>query len=314
MKTSLFSSRLARDSFSRNHLVFRFFGLCKDDGWCDPMRTRATSNLGAPGSRVASHSGYHGRGSRSRRVSRPRGRDDGMGRHPASFVGLLPRPRCTSPTRTSRARSRHPTVAHIDEQTADALEEMDDEFADDAFLERYRRERIAELKARAAPPLRRRRPHHPRRLHLRGDRPVGGPPRRRPPPSSRVPRLRARLPRRRRARAQNPFCKFTSIPGGECIWIPRLQLMPTLLVYRHRDVARTFVGLDAFGAGRPRKASDWHSASADRVSRSRRARRGGRRRHRGGGGGQAEVRGGGCGEDDRGRQRTQRAVEAKDCR
>ena len=44
------------------------------------------------------------------------------------------------------------TVAHIDEQTADALEEMDDEFADDAFLERYRRERIAELKARAAIP------------------------------------------------------------------------------------------------------------------------------------------------------------------
>lgn len=49
---------------------------------------------------------------------------------------------------------------------------------------------------------------------------------------------------------KNPFTKFVKILGGECIPGYPDRNMPTLLVYRHRDVARTFVGLDAFGGAR----------------------------------------------------------------
>ena len=49
---------------------------------------------------------------------------------------------------------------------------------------------------------------------------------------------------------KHPFTKFVSILGEECIPGYPERNMPTLIVYRHRDVARTYVGLDVFGGAR----------------------------------------------------------------
>ena len=160
-----------------------------------------------------------------------------MGRHPASFA-TSPAPEVHKPDAYIPARDPDTrTVAHIDEQTADALEEMDDEFADDAFLELSPRAHRRAQGARRHPPLRRRRPDHPRRLHLRGDRPVGGPPRRRPP-SSRVPSTASSSPSPSTSSRKNPSASSPPSRVASASGYPASN-MPTLLVYRHRDVART---------------------------------------------------------------------------
>lgn len=217
------------------------------------VRARASSNLGAPGSRVASRA----RGTMGEDLGHvvyrgPEGETTEWDDIQRRLGNLPPAPEVHKPDAYVPASDPDTrTVAHIDEQTADALEEMDDEFADDAFLERYRRERIAELKARAAiprfgavVPITRdaftsevtdpSADHHVVvLLHRPGC-----------PDCELVSLAVDELARK------NPFCKFTSIPGGECIPGYPASNMPTLLVYRHRDVARTFVGLDAFGGRR----------------------------------------------------------------
>ena len=132
--------------------------------------------------------------------------------------------------------------------SADALVAMEDDFADDGFLEAYRLRRMAELRARSAVPrfgaivpvtrasftrevtdassdhhvvVFLHRPNCPdcERLDLA---------------------LRDLAPR-------FPLVKFTSALAGECIPGYPDRNVPTLVLYRGRDAKRSFVGLDAFG-------------------------------------------------------------------
>jgi len=53
---------------------------------------------------------------------------------------------------TRAAAARGAGQGHLSERSSKELEELQDEFADDAFLEEYRRERLQELKDAAAVP------------------------------------------------------------------------------------------------------------------------------------------------------------------
>ena len=142
-------------------------------------------------------------------------------------------------------------VAHVDAAGGtDALEAMEDEdaFADDGFLEEYRRKRLEEMKTAAAIP------RFGAVVEITRDSFMAHV----TDPSSEhyvlvllhrpnCPECELLSVAYGELARKHPFTKFTSIPGKECIPGYPDRNMPTLLVYRNRDPVRTFMGLGHYG-------------------------------------------------------------------
>ena len=145
-------------------------------------------------------------------------------------------------------------TAHIDAARGmDQLHAMEDEdaFADDTFLEEYRRKRLEEMKTAAAIP------RFGTVVDITRDSFMAHVT---DPSSEHYVLVLLHRPQCRECELlaaayaelarKHPHTKFTSIPGKECIPGYPDRNMPTLLVYKDRDPVRTFMGLDHYGGTR----------------------------------------------------------------
>eukprot|EP00210_Caulerpa_lentillifera_P004298 g4101.t1 len=140
----------------------------------------------------------------------------------------------------------------LNEQGEDSLEDLEDDFDDDQFLEQYRKKRLEELRNQKKSNI-----EFGNLIEIKGSQFITQVTEMSEstwiivllyqPRSEKCEMLESCLGE---LAADFPTTKFVKILSEECIPGYPSHLLPTILVYRNRSCKKTLTGLDSYGAGR----------------------------------------------------------------